>query len=130
MRYRLWLLVPGFLFALHAAAQLAPQKMVANGVTVVVTPGNLVQGAKSWDFTIVFDTHTQDLSDDPAKSAVLLDDKGNEFRPSAWEGAAPGGHHRQGVLKFNTITPQPASVELRIVRPGEAAPRVFRWQLM
>jgi hypothetical protein len=129
MRFRFWLLVPGFLFAMHAAAQLATQKMVANGVTIAVTPANLVQGAKSWDFTIVFDTHTQDLSDDPAQSAVLLDGKGNEFKPSAWDGAGPGGHHRQGVLKFNAITPQPESVELRIVRPGEAAPCVFRWQL-
>ena len=129
MRYRFWLVVPGVLFALQAAAQLATQKVVADGVTVAVTPGNLAQGVKTWDFTVVFDTHTQDLSDDPAQSAVLLDGKGNQFKPSAWEGAKPGGHHREGVLKFAPISPPPDSVELRIMRPGETTPRTFRWQL-
>lgn len=129
MRYRSWLLIPGLLFALHAAAQLTTQKDAANGVTVAVTPSNLVQTAPTWDFTIVFDTHTQELSDDPVKSAVLLDSKGNQFKPTAWDGAAPGGHHREGVLKFAPISPYPESVELRIARPGETVPRVFRWQL-
>jgi hypothetical protein len=77
----------------------------------------------------VLDTHTQDLSDDLVKSAVLLDDRGNQFRPLAWEGAAPGGHHRRGVLKFNPVAPPPRALELRISRPGEAQARVFRWRL-
>jgi hypothetical protein len=129
MRHRSWLLIPGLLFALQAGAQLAAQKATADGVTIVVTPGTLAQDAKSWDFTVVLDTHTQELSDDLLKRAALVDDKGNEFKPVAWDGAAPGGHHRQGVLKFTPISPQPASVELRITRTGEAAPRTFRWQL-
>lgn len=129
MRYRFWLLLPGLLFALQATAQLATQKVVADGVTVAVTPANLGPDAKTWDFTIVFDTHSQELSDDPAQSAVLLDGRGKQFKPTAWEGAASGGHHREGVLKFAAISPPPDSVELRIVRVGEATPRVFRWQL-
>ena len=127
--YRLWVLIAGLLFALQAAAELAAQKDAANGVTIVVTPGNLAQGAKTWDFNIAFDTHSQDLSDDLTATAVLSDGKGSEFKPTAWDGAGPGGHHRKGVLKFAPISPQPDSVELRIARPGEAAPRVFRWQL-
>jgi hypothetical protein len=112
-----------------AAAQLATQKSSANGVTVVVTPGNFAADAKTWEFAVVLDTHTQDLSDDLASSAVLVDDRGNEFKALAWEGAAPGGHHRKGVLKFKAIEPKPQALELRINRQGEAKARIFRWSL-
>lgn len=126
---RLFWLVAATLLAFNAAAQLAAQKNTAGGVTVAVTPAKLVAGAKTWDFSIVLDTHTQDLSDDLARSAVLVDDRGNEFKALAWDGAAPGGHHRSGVLKFNAIEPRPQALELRISRPGEAKPRTFRWRL-
>lgn len=129
MAYRLLLFVAAVLLAFNAAAQLATQKESANGVTVAVTPGNFAAGAKTWDFVVVLETHSQDLSDDLTKSAVLLDGRGNELKPLAWDGAAPGGHHRKGVLKFGAIEPQPQVLELRINRPGEAKARTFRWQL-
>jgi hypothetical protein len=130
MLYRI--LVPVALACLvsgNALAQPAAQKDSANGVTVAVTPGNLAADAKVWDFAIVFDTHSQDLSDDVIKAATLVDNQGNQFKPVAWQGAAPGGHHREGVLKFEAVTPRPQTVELRIARPGEAKPRSFRWNL-
>jgi hypothetical protein len=77
----------------------------------------------------VLDTHSQEFSDDLAQSAVLVDDRGNEFKALAWDGAAPGGHHRSGVLRFNVIEPRPQALELRISRPGEAKARTFRWRL-
>jgi hypothetical protein len=117
------------LLAFNAAAQPATQKSTANGVTVAVTLGDLAAGAKTWDFAIVLDTHSQDLSDDLAQSAMLVDDRGNEFKALAWDGAGPGGHHRTGVLKFNAIEPRPQVLELRISRPGEAKARSFRWEL-
>lgn len=130
MSSRLLFLATALLVAFNvAAAQLAMQKSSANGVTVAVTPGNFAAEAKTWDFAIVLDTHTQDLSDDLAMSAVLVDDRGNEFKALAWEGAAPGGHHRKGVLKFKTIEPRPQALELRISRPGEPKARIFRWNL-
>ena len=129
MTYRLLWLVVTMLLAFNAGAQLAPQKDSADGVTVAVTPANLSPGAKTWDFSIVFDTHSQDLSDDIVQSAVLVDDRRNEFKALAWEGAAPGGHHRSGVLKFKPIEPQPQALELRIKRSGEARPRTFQWKL-
>jgi hypothetical protein len=112
-----------------AAAELATQKSSDGGVTVSVTPQNLGASAKSWDFKIVLDTHSQDLSDDLTKSAVLLDGTGVQLAPVAWDGAAPGGHHREGILRFKPMTPQPGAIELRITRSGEANPRSFRWQL-
>ena len=110
-----------------AAAESAAKKSAANGVTVAVTPN--LSGAQTWVFKIVLDTHTQELSDDLMKTAVLVDSSGNRHSPTAWEGAAPGGHHREGVLRFATIAPAPAFIELEIRRPKETAPRLFRWQL-
>jgi hypothetical protein len=60
---------------------------------------------------------------------VLLDNTGARYAPVAWEGAASGGHHRQGVLQFKSVSPLPDAVELQITRTGESAPRSFRWQL-
>lgn len=129
MVYRVLVLFVAF-FALNAgAAPQATQKSSVAGVTVVVTPGNLAAKSKVWDFAVILDTHSQELSDDLVKEAVLADDKGNEYRAIEWEGAAPGGHHRKGVLKFNGIEPSPRAVELRIQRSGETTPRKFRWDL-
>ena len=119
----------GFLLAASAAAQLAPQKSSQGGVTVAVTPTELDARAKVWAFKVVLDTHSQELSDDLVGTAVLVDGRGREGKPLAWEGAGPGGHHREGVLKFGAFDPFPESLELRIARPGEARPRTFRWRL-
>ena len=83
----------------------------------------------SWEFAIVFDTHSQDLSDDLVKSSLMLDGAGGKQLPIAWDGGAAGGHHREGVLRFNPLSPRPQFVELQITRTGEGAPRSFRWQL-
>ena len=109
------------------AAETNTQKSAANGVTVTVTPN--LRAARAWEFKVVLDTHTQDLSDDLTKTAVLIDAAGNRQAPTAWDGAAPGGHHREGVLRFSVVAPLPAFIELQIARFGEPAPRSFRWQL-
>jgi len=123
-----------FLFAATAAspagaAELATQKSADRGVTVEVTPSNLSAGAGTWDFKVVLDTHAGELNDDLVKTAALLDDKGRRHVPVQWEGAGPGGHHREGVLKFKPVSPAPAAIELQIRRAGEADPRSFRWKL-
>lgn len=119
----------GLVVAAAAGAQLAGQKSSEAGVTVLVTPQAIKAGAKTWDFNVALDTHTQDLSDDFAKTTVLIDERGGEYRPVAWEGGAPGGHHRSGVLKFGAGDRVPQALEMRMLRPGEAKPRSFRWQL-
>jgi hypothetical protein len=133
MRPRLSLLIAGIVITLFAAgvfaAELADQRSSAGGVTVAVTPQNLAASAKSWDFKVVLDTHAGDLNDDLVKTATLLDGKGGRYVPIQWEGAGPGGHHREGVLKFKPVSPTPAAIELQIKRVGEANPRSFRWQL-
>ena len=129
MRRRALLFLTAVLFAANAVAQPDTRQDNADGVMVAVTPGDLSAAAKTWVFAVTLSTHTQNLSDDLAKSALLVDDKGGAHKALDWEGAGPGGHHRKGVLKFNPITPRPRAVELRISRPGEASPRMFRWEL-
>jgi len=112
-----------------AASHLATQSSSARSVTVKVTPQNVAGDAKTWRFAIVLDTHSAELNDDLVKSSLLLDSAGGRFTPVAWDGAPPGGHHREGVLRFKPVSPQPQSIELQITRAGEDAPRSFRWQL-
>lgn len=108
---------------LQAQAPAATQSSAAGGVTVKVTPR---PGPGEWAFAVVLDTHSASLDDDLAKSAVLVVD-GRELAPTQWAGAAPGGHHREGVLSFPAPAQPATAVELRIQRAGEAEPRVFRW---
>ena len=112
-----------------AASHLATQTSSARSVTVKVTPQNVAGDAKTWDFAIVLDTHSADLNDDLVKSSLLLGGAGGRYAPLAWDGAPPGGHHREGVLRFKPISPRPQSIELQITRAGEDAPRSYQWQL-
>ncbi len=108
-----------------AAQSLTAQKTAVAGVTVQATPRALPGGA--WEFELVFDTHSAELNDEPAKSATLVAD-GRTLAPAGWKGDPPGGHHRKGVLRFDAVSPPPEAIELRIARAGEAAPRTFRWK--
>lgn len=112
--------------AVAAADALPAQASSAAGVTVKATPRAL--SGPVWEFELVFDTHSQALNDDPAKSASLHA-AGVQLAPLGWQGDAPGGHHRTGVLRFKPVTPAPAALELRLQRAGEASPRIFRWQM-
>lgn len=108
-----------------AQQAVAPRSTVARGVTVTITPGSL--SAAGWEFTVVLDTHSDDLNDDLEKTATLVVD-GQESQPAQWRGAPPGGHHREGILRFPAPAAQGGVVELRLARAGEATPRVFRWE--
>lgn len=111
------------------AAELETRSSSAAGVTVKVTPKDVTPGSATWAFTVVLDTHSRDLSDDLVKDSVLVDARGTRYSPIAWEGAPPGGHHRQGVLRFKALGPAPGAFELQIRRTGESAARSFRWTL-
>ena len=95
-------------------------------VTVVVTPLDLSLDSKEWKFDVGMNTHSVELDQDMTKIAVLVDDQGKEYKPLSWDGPV-GGHHREGVLIFNQITPTPKSVELKISGIGDVI-RSFTWQ--
>ena len=124
--FAVWLLIAA---AAAGAQDPGPQRSVADGVTISVTPTRVAADSKVWTFKVVLDTHSQDLSDDVAAGSTLVDGKGREVKAIGWDGAAPGGHHREGVLAFPAFDPVPDAIELRISRAGESAVRSFRWQL-
>lgn len=96
-------------------------------VTVKITPQNF--SGTQWKFAIVFDTHSVDLNQDIMQIVELTDNQGTIYKPIAWEGAEPGGHHREGVLLFDAIHPAPVYVELKIKKVGGIAERSFKWYL-
>lgn len=119
-------IVAAGLQAAAAPAALPAVVTTQAAVTVKVTPRSIDSAA--WEFDVVMDTHVQELGDDLLKSAKLVAADGSELAPFEWKGSAPGGHHRTGVLRFRAPTPAPATIVLRITRPGETQPRVFQWK--
>jgi len=113
-----------------SAPSLASQSSASGGVTIDVKPIEVSAKAKTWTFQISLNTHNGDLGDDLLRSAYLMD-RATKTKLVAigWQGDAPGGHHRKGVLSFKALTPMPKAIELRIERIGEKAPRLFRWDL-
>lgn len=96
----------------------------AGAVEVKITPTRL--DATGATFAITFDTHSVDLSLDPASSAAL-DVDGTAWPVYGWTGAGPGGHHREGELRFN---PQgPASGTARLTISGLPEPVEASWAL-
>lgn len=110
-------------------ADLETQTNREGSVTVKVTPRNVSPGDKSWDFEIVLETHTVALDQDMTHAAALVDGSGNSQQPVAWEGDPAGGHHRKGVLRFQSPVRSPEFLELRISGIGGVSQRVFRWRL-
>ena len=123
------MLAPPTTWAQPRADAPATQSSSDQGVTVQVTLKSAVSAGNRWEFAVVFDTHSADLSDDLAQSASLTTNDGRTLKPVSWTGAPAGGHHREGVLAFEVPAPRPSTIELRIARQGESAPRTFRWQL-
>jgi hypothetical protein len=81
------------------AAQAAAQTSRQEGVTVTVAPPGFARGAKTWDFAITLETHTQPLDDDLVNGTTLLTD-GNPYRPLGWKGSPPRRAPPQGRPEF------------------------------
>jgi hypothetical protein len=112
-----------------ASADTKPQTNREGGVTVKVTPRDLSRQAARWEFELEISTHVVPLEQDMVRAAVVIDGAGNAQPPLAWDGDAPGGHHRKGVLRFQAPADRPEFAELRIRGIGGVGERVFRWRL-
>ena len=113
----------------RATPELAARIDRGGGVVVKVTPREIGGGASAWMFVVAMDTHSQDLSQDMARVAALVDKQGRRHAPLAWEGTGPGGHHRQGTLTFRALDDSGDAVVLEIRDVGAVPLRTFRWQL-
>src|SRR3989338_3801109 len=96
-------------------------------ITVTITPVDISPESKEWKFDVGMSTHSVELDQDMIKVTVLVDDSGKEYKPLVWEGPT-GGHHREGVLIFNKVTPTQKSITLKISSIGDVN-RSFNWQL-
>lgn len=96
-------------------------------ITVKITPQTL--SGDQWKFDVALDTHSVELDQDFLRIAELVDSRGNVYKPVAWEGAGPGGHHREGALVFEGVNPASDFVELKIKDVGGVSERVFKWNL-
>ena len=95
----------------------------AGEVTVKIQPRQL--DAKGAVFEIVFDTHSADLDQDLVRQTRLTVD-GISWPVAAWSGDGPGGHHREGNLRFRTGGPPTGRATLSI--DGLPKPVTATWE--
>lgn len=108
---------------------LKTQTTTIGNVTYKVTPKSLSKSSSSWDFEIVLDTHTGSLDQDLASQVRLSADKAVENQVGKWEGDPLGGHHREGVLKFQPLGSDVASVTLKINPDENMKETNFTWEV-
>lgn len=110
----------------QSATSLATRSSDAGGVRVTVKPKSIAAGS-AWEFDVTLDTHTKPLDDDLTKATVLLDGGKRAYAPLAWQGDAPGGHHRKGILRFPAPAGEAKSFEIQIDGVGGPGKRSFQW---
>ena len=106
---------------------LSPQINSEGGVEVQALP-SVSSDKKTWSSEITLTTHSGSLDEDLAKISTLTNEKGEELIPLGWEGSPPGGHHRQGVLTFDSFLWSPKLVTLTL-KSIAGIERTFSWEV-
>ncbi len=112
--------------AMPTVVALPSQSVSGGGVVVTVKPITLAPGEPA-AFDVAMNSHSVEIVEDMVAATVLRDDAGNQFPATAWEGAGPGGHHREGVIRFGTLSGEPKELVLVIRGVAKVPERVFRW---
>jgi len=99
-----------------------------NRVRVDVRPVQLTPG-RTIKFEVRMNTHSADLGQDMVAVSALKDNKGHEFKATAWQGSPPGGHHRKGVLEFQDLADNTESITLVIREIDNVPERIFNWRI-
>lgn len=73
----------GAKYTAQADSGLSAQINKEGGVIVKVTPRRLAPSAETWEFEVVFETHTVALAGDPARFSTLVDAEGRTHSPSS-----------------------------------------------
>ncbi len=97
-----------------------------NSVRVDVKPVQLVSGQPA-RFEVRMNTHSEALGEDMVAASMLKDNEGREYQATAWQGSAPGSHHRKGVLEFPDLGDNTASITLIIKGIANVPERIFKW---
>lgn len=104
------------------SAVLPVRTVDAGGVLVTIDPVRL--DADGGEFEVSLDTHEGDLGINLARAA-RLEVSGNVWEEASWSGDPPGGHHREGVLRFSAVGP--AAGDVRLTIEGLPGPVVATW---
>ncbi len=107
------------------SASTETKKNESGNVTVSVTPLTLQLGFPP-SFDIAFETHSVDLAFDVKQIATLTDETGTLYTPH-WDGSPPGGHHRNGTLRFTPDLSAPSTLMLTLKNIAGIPNRVFTW---
>lgn len=75
-------------------------------------------------FAITLDTHSVELSADLTRASLEVD--GVAWPVEAWSGDGPGGHHREGELRFASAGSPTGTV--RLVLPDFPEPVDVTWE--
>ncbi|HKZ30473.1 MAG TPA: hypothetical protein VJ482_12690 [Acidimicrobiia bacterium] len=104
--------------------EFAAKSVDAGGVEVVIQPDLISEAGAA--FTVSLDTHSVELSMDPAAGA-RLEIGGIEWPVVNWDGDPVGGHHRSGILTFSAAGP--VEGEITIEFDGFPGLVTATWQL-
>lgn len=102
-------------------------------IIIEITPLNLDSPTDTFEFDVVMDTHSIDLSMDLATLSTLTTDTGVSVESTLWD-APLGGHHVEGKLIFpatkdgKPIFEGATKLTLTILNV-DAPSRVFEWEL-
>ncbi|MDO9066383.1 MAG: hypothetical protein Q7U96_04795, partial [Chloroflexota bacterium] len=107
-------------------APLVAQSVSGGGVVVTVKPLTLAPGQPA-AFDIAMNSHSVEIVEDMLAATVLRDGAGGQLPAIAWDGPGPGGHHREGVIRFAPLTGDPGEVVLIIRGVANVPEREFRW---
>ena len=99
-----------------------------DGGAVTVDVEWLGENSGNLQLRVTMNTHSVDLDGyDLGKLALLRDDKGNQYLPVSWS-SQPGGHHREGVLTFQSPDADFQFLDLIIQNTAGVDERAFRWE--
>ena len=96
----------------------------AGAVTVEITPTRIDGTGAA--FKVSFDTHSVELDLDVAGNARLVVG-GTPWTSAVWDGAGPGGHHREGTLSFDAAGDPSGTAKISV--GGLAEPVEASWTL-
>ncbi len=102
---------------------LETRRLTVSGVDIEIKPLRLDD--QEAVFAVSLDTHEVDLSADLTRSTLDVD---GTVRPAeSWSGDGPGGHHREGHLRFRLDQRLNGSVTL--VLSGFTKPAETSWEI-
>jgi hypothetical protein len=108
------------------ASGISSQSKTMGAVEVEVKPVS-IQPGKDIVFELSMNTHSVELNYDYTQIAMLTDDSGNTYKPTAWTGGS-SGHHLSGQLIFASLNGDPKQLTLTLEGVDNET-EDFSWQL-